>query len=439
MENLQEVKPIKIVIGGQYGSESKGLMVAHLVNEFDADYCVRTGSINAGHTVYFKGKKYVNQLIPVGWVNKKTKLILGSGTYVEIKMLEDEIKMINEAFNDGSDVRERLFIDYRCGLHTDEHMHKEKELNLHGKMGSTGKGVMEAIVSKMKRDLDYKNFGLLEQDKISKYNVADTAVMLNEAYFGKEQIVIEGTQGALLDYHFGHYPYVTSRQTGVCAWLSECGLPHNIFTDIFSVIRTFPIRVAGNSGYMGNEIKWQDLARDLNKKLADTCKEEIVSEDDLKMFEEAESQVMANHNILKHPIHMTAGERVENSQFLSDFHSEVFASLPVDVYERLKKFFEVTTVTKKLRRIAELNLVELNYSNMLNNPNSLVVNFLNYKFPTCAGCKTYEELEACPEWKEIHRYLWDLSKSTKREISYVNCSNDCIIKLRHAYGLEYGI
>ncbi len=428
MENTTN-KPILIVVGGQYGSESKGLVAGHLAVERDVDICVRTGSINAGHTVYYKGKPYVNQLIPVGWVNLKTKLVLGAGVYIESELLAKEVKMINEAIGDGSDVRDRLLIDVRCGVHNESHHKTEQDMDLHGTMGSTGKGVAAAIVDKMMRQPEYKLFS--QTQEATGYAMVDTVRMLNNAYKVGMLILLEGTQGALLDFHLGHYPYVTSRQTQAGAWLLEAGLPSNYKTEIYSVIRTYPIRVAGNSGPMGKrEIRWSDLARSINTKLKHVGKEPLIDELVLFQFDEAELEVLDEAGLsgYGHPCDWSKELRKEHSKFLSEFPSMTLKRLS-DEYTitELRKLFEITTVTKKLRRIAELDFDELDYSVIINNPNFLVVNFLNYEFPSCWGVKTVRDLMACSEWPDIINYLKEIELRTGAKIKYVNCSPDCII------------
>jgi len=432
MEDLKQRKPIIVVIGAQYGSESKGLVVGHLSIEKDADYAVRTGSINAGHTVYYKGKKYVNQVLPTAWVNPKTKLIIGAGAYVNLDILEREVEMINEIME--GDVRDRIFIDPRCGVQSTAHQKMEEKMQLHQNMGSTAKGSMASIIDKMQRSQDYK---LLGQRFLKHYQITNTVELLNDAYQNKKQIIIEGTQGALLDFHFGHYPYVTARQTGASAWITECGLPLNFNYTIVSVARTFPIRVAGNSGPMGEEIKWVDLLRSVNKKRAKYNMEPIIREEILAQFAGAERKVLNDHRIQRHPVDMSCRSSEMHSGFLSKFYQLVFDELSDDAKHEMSKILEMTTVTRKVRRIAKFNINELRWSNTLNNPNYFVINFLNYLFPTCWGARTMEELEDSPEWPEIKKYLENFAQIFKHPVLYVNCAPDCIIKLKYTYGAEY--
>ncbi|MCX7648356.1 MAG: adenylosuccinate synthetase, partial [Elusimicrobiales bacterium] len=65
---------------------------AYLALKDKADYCVKVGGPNAGHTVFLNGKIYPLKSIPAGFVNPKTKLILAAGSYVILEWLLNEIK-----------------------------------------------------------------------------------------------------------------------------------------------------------------------------------------------------------------------------------------------------------------------------------------------------------------------------------------------------------
>jgi adenylosuccinate synthase len=88
--------------------------------------------------------------------------------------------------------------------------------------------------------------------------------IMKEHYNGK-RIIIEGTQGfGLSVYHSPYYPNATSRDTTAAGFLSEVGISPFLVSDIIMVIRTFPIRVAGNSGEMKSEIDWKTVTQESN-------------------------------------------------------------------------------------------------------------------------------------------------------------------------------
>ncbi|MFX0139775.1 MAG: adenylosuccinate synthetase, partial [Candidatus Hodarchaeota archaeon] len=83
---------------------------------------------------------------------------------------------------------------------------------------------------------------------------------INQNYKNNENIIIEGTQGfGLSVYHSPYYPFATSRDTTASGFLSEVGVSPLRVSNIIMVLRTFPIRVGGNSGPLPNEIDWETI------------------------------------------------------------------------------------------------------------------------------------------------------------------------------------
>ena len=90
--------------------------------------------------------------------------------------------------------------------------------------------------------------------------ISDVSEELSKYYERGKNIIIEGTQGFGLSlYHSPFYPFTTSRDTTAAAFISECGISPLIVTDIVMVLRTFPIRVGGNSGPLIHEIDWKTI------------------------------------------------------------------------------------------------------------------------------------------------------------------------------------
>jgi adenylosuccinate synthase len=75
------------------------------------------------------------------------------------------------------------------------------------------------------------------------------------------RIVIEGTQGFGLSlYEGGYWPKATSRATTAAAALAETGLSPMDVDNVVLVIRSYPIRVAGNSGPLPGETTWEAIS-----------------------------------------------------------------------------------------------------------------------------------------------------------------------------------
>lgn len=394
-------KPIILVQGAQWGSEAKGAIAAHLCTTRKVDYAVRTGAINAGHTVVHNGIKYAMQQLPTGWVNPSTQLVIGAGAYIHPPTLEREINLINTAMP-THDVRNRLWIDWNCGTHTDAHSGLSASANRHHSIGATGKGCSEAIVDKIRnRNSGYKLFR--ETDSaglIPSGQFVNTARLLNTELDKAALILIEGTQGTLLDLHLGPYPFTTSRMTTAANWVAECGLSPSLDYEVVLVVRTYPIRVAGNSGPMDNEIEWVDLATHINNKLIDANRPALVSVVALTEFEikmevaASQATIQGRYKVPTQSMgrafktrlsEWTMTERDQYRTAASELHRDAINLCSPETIKELKKLFEMTTVTKKLRRIARMSIPDLEWSTMINRPSWIALTFLDYVEPELSG------------------------------------------------------
>ena len=76
-------------------------------------------------------------------------------------------------------------------------------------------------------------------------------------------VIVEGTQGFGLSLlHSEHYPNVTSRDTTAAAFCMEVGISPRLVDEIILVVRTYPIRVGGESGPIFSELTWDDVQRE---------------------------------------------------------------------------------------------------------------------------------------------------------------------------------
>lgn len=371
---------IVVIQGGQWGSEGKGLVAANQAAYKGALAAVRTGSINAGHTVHYGDRFYKMQSIPTAWIVPETKLFIGPGAYIEPNILAREIEWLA---NEGINLRERLFVDYRCFIHSQDALESAQAANRHHAMGATGKGSSEALIEKLcSRGSHTKPSELLFRNHVlaSQVNVADVPDMLMKMYRDGHTILLEGTQGSMLDLHLGHHPFVTNRSCNAAAWFAEAGLPPGLRTEVVLVVRTKPIRSAGNSGPLPNEIDWIDLLRHWKTLAPERFTYEA---SDIDAYADALESAAANFGIpsLLNVGKLTSEERFTYRVALSEGPTDAWISLPNDVRARLSPYVEKTTVTNKIRRIANLDLSSVILANTWNNASEVVLTFANYEFP----------------------------------------------------------
>jgi adenylosuccinate synthase len=239
-----------VVVGGQYGGEGKGKIVAHLAKRDDPDFVVRCGGPNSGHTVYLKDQIFRLRLLPAGFVNSRSRLLLAAGSIINLELLLTEIELT------GID-SSRVGIDRNAAIITDEDGKRESQLGLREQIGSTLSGTGMGVVKRALRDGTIK---LASDIPEACPFITDVSSEVNCGIDKGQLCIVEGTQGFGLSlYHTLCYPYATSRDTTASAFLSEVGLSPMKVESIIMAIRTFPIRVEGKSGPLKNEITWKEL------------------------------------------------------------------------------------------------------------------------------------------------------------------------------------
>jgi adenylosuccinate synthase len=244
--------PLTVVVGGQYGSEGKGKITSYLAVRDNVDIVVRCGGPNSGHTVDFKGQRYELRSLPAGFINQRTRLLLAAGSLINPEILLTEIKAT------GVDPR-RVGVDRNAGIISSSEGQEERKLRLRDRLGSTLSGTGFGVASRALRNPDFK----LAKDVPELQNlITDVSAEVNSTLDSDGKVIIEGTQGfGLSVYHSPHYPYATSRDTTASGFLSEVGVSPRLVTNVIMAVRTYPIRVAGNSGPLANEITWEELRR----------------------------------------------------------------------------------------------------------------------------------------------------------------------------------
>lgn len=241
--------PITVVVGGQYGSEGKGKVCAHLALSHRADIMVRCGGPNAGHTVDLGSEKYELKQVPAGFLNPSTRLLIAPGALVNPALLLQEMELCGV-----SDAR--LGIDRRAGIVEARDAESEAQCGLIGRLGSTGVGVGSATSRRALRDPSFKLASDIPGLRPFLTSVTDE---VHEGITRGRSVVIEGTQGYGLSlFQTEEWPFCTSRDTTAHSFLSEVGVGARN-CDVIMAIRTYPIRVGGNSGPLKNELTWNDV------------------------------------------------------------------------------------------------------------------------------------------------------------------------------------
>jgi len=239
---------VDVIVGLQYGSEGKGKISGLLAHRYSAG--IRVGAPNAGHTIYHQGKKFVMRHMPCTWINSNATLYIGAGALINLEVFFKELEQFPE-------IMPRIRIDTNTGIITREDIEDEEKSSMNARNGSTCEGVGSATARKILR----RNGVIASSIKELEPYLTDVAEEINILINSGFDIVIEGTQGFGLCMNHADYPMTTSRDVLAASLLSDAGLSPKICGEIIGVMRTYPIRVAGNSGSMGEEVSWDYVTK----------------------------------------------------------------------------------------------------------------------------------------------------------------------------------
>jgi adenylosuccinate synthase len=237
--------PCIVTVGGFYGDEGKGKIVAYLASHDMYDVAVRGGvGPNAGHTFVQNNKEYKVRMLPSAVLNQETKLLIGPGVLVEPNVLLSEISAFNAT--------DRTFVDFQCGIIEKGHQEKDKaDSHLKETIGTTGSGTGPANADRALRNLRLAK----DVPSIALY-LEDVSNSVNYSIDKGERVLVEGTQGTFLSLYHGTYPFVTSKDVTASAICSDIGIGPKKIDDVLIVFKSFVTRVG--EGPLSNEISEQE-------------------------------------------------------------------------------------------------------------------------------------------------------------------------------------
>jgi adenylosuccinate synthase len=271
--------PAIVLLGAQWGDEGKGKATDILGDR--VKYVVRyQGGNNAGHTVVIGDQKYALHLLPSGILTPTCIPVIGNGVVIDPAVLLEEIRGLNERGVDTSNLK----ISTNAHLITPYHrtIDKVSERFLgKAKIGTTGRGIGPAYADKINRigirvqdlfdpsilrqkiegALKDKNQVLvkvfnrkgleideilkeyLEYAEILRPYVTDTSLLLNQALDRGENILLEGSQGTLLDVDHGTYPFVTSSNPTAGGASTGSGIGPTKISRVIGIVKAYTTRV----------------------------------------------------------------------------------------------------------------------------------------------------------------------------------------------------
>ena len=283
--------PAIVLVGVQWGDEGKGkatdLLGVGVKDDGDeraprVDYVVRyQGGNNAGHTVVTPdGVSYALHLVPSGVLAPDVVPVIGNGVVVDPGVLLGEIAALEER---GISC-ERLVVSADAHLIMPHHRALDRVTERYlgsARIGTTGRGIGPAYGDKVGRVgirvQDLLDPGILRQkldlalreknQVLAKvYNrkaidaaavveeylayaealrprVANTGLLLNRALDEDKVVLLEGSQGTLLDVDHGSYPFVTSSSPTAGGACAGSGIGPTRIDRVVGIVKAYTTRV----------------------------------------------------------------------------------------------------------------------------------------------------------------------------------------------------
>ncbi len=239
--------PATVVVGGFFGDEGKGKIIAYLALRDRPQIAVRGGvGPNAGHTFVHNGQVHKVRMLPSAILSSDTRLMIGAGVVINPEVLLKEISMFN--------VQDRVFIDSQCGIIEPAHAERDRADDLKGRLGTTGSGTGPANADRALRTLHLAS----DVKELSLY-LGDVSNAVNFALDRGEKVLVEGTQGTFLSLFHGTYPYVTSKDVTASAICSDVGLGPKRVDEVMLVFKAYVTRVG--AGLLSNELSKEEAQK----------------------------------------------------------------------------------------------------------------------------------------------------------------------------------
>jgi len=190
-----------VIAGLSYSDEGKGKISYKLCSEFDVVMRVAS-SWNASHTAVVNEVQHTSFHFPSAWESGKPQIV-GPGVYLYLPMFLKEMETRS---------KEPLFVHERCHVIWERSKDGTAE-----KFDTIGSGIRPAVIRRLNHEgktlrevLPSLDIGVEAKERLERAMISD--VTYTKMLEGKK-VLVEGTNGFLIDNIFGEYPYTTAVNT----------------------------------------------------------------------------------------------------------------------------------------------------------------------------------------------------------------------------------
>jgi adenylosuccinate synthase len=271
--------PALVLIGAQWGDEGKGKATDLLGGA--VDYVVRyQGGNNAGHTVVIGDESYALHLIPSGVLRPDCVPVIGNGVVIDPGVLLAEMDGLTARSIDTS----TLLVSADAHLIMPHHRALDRVAERYlgkARIGTTGRGIgptygdkvartgirvqdlldpgifrakLELILREKNQVLTkvYNRRAIDVEAVVAEYagyaerlepHIADTGLLLDRALRDGKVVLLEGSQGTLLDVDHGTYPFVTSSNPTAGGAATGSGIGPTKIDKVIGILKAYTTRV----------------------------------------------------------------------------------------------------------------------------------------------------------------------------------------------------
>lgn len=254
------------ICGGQFGSCGKGAAAAWVAHDLISnnpergrfDIVTTNAGAQAGHTSVHNGvKKVVFHLPTAPLIAPGSIGYLNAGAIIDLDGLTQEI-------NDNWRSFSEFYIHPNAAIITlDCRVAEQRSNSAQTKIASTRKGVGEALSRKVLRSGISALMampGALVSERSGSIGVVRRLDLNRELSVYNKSVLVEVSQGFGLGLNQQFYPHCTSRECTPAQAASDAGIHHSLCGPVMLVLRTFPIRVGNISAPLRED---SNLIRDI--------------------------------------------------------------------------------------------------------------------------------------------------------------------------------
>ena len=225
----------------------------HLEEQYD--FTVRTGGAQAEHRFKHNGEQYRMRIVPSAVaIDNELDVIIAAGAVVRMDILKAEIERYEPS---------TVTIDHNTAIVSNNNRKESTHTASKGR-GGYHLGISQTLAQKLKRDPLNMPIADSYSDELEEMGVmiGDTSRVIHDWLSWGDRGLLEASQGALLSLNVGYHPFVTSYDVTIPAAMSQVGIGIKDIGTTYMVCKSYPTRVAGDSGYAGGkEITFESIGR----------------------------------------------------------------------------------------------------------------------------------------------------------------------------------